>query len=141
MSLGCFCSINLFLSIPGAIGSKSVIPGASSVPPQRFPLPVAPFCDFHFARHSPSEMQKKLCRRNQVTNLLQKCKLQHAFLLAFVFYFTVCSYFFKNVLPAAARSTFLKKDAKQNAVKNVSFESLLDALALSIPLRRALFRH
>jgi len=51
------------------------------------------------------------------------------------------SYFFKNVLPAAARSTFLKNDAKQNAFKNVSFESLFVALALSIPLRSALFRH
>ena len=47
----------------------------------------------------------------------------------------------ENVLPAAARSTFLKTGAKQNAFKNVSFEPLLAALALSIPLRRALFRH
>ena len=51
------------------------------------------------------------------------------------------SYFYKNVLPAATRSTFLKIDAKQNALKNVSFELLLDALALSILLRWALFRH
>merc|ERR1712139_401640 len=49
------------------------------------------------------------------------------------------SYFYKNVLLAAARSTFLKIAAKQNAFKNVSFEPLLAALALSIPLRRALF--
>ena len=54
---------------------------------------------------------------------------------------TLSSYFYKNVLPAAARSTFLKTDAKQNAFKNVSFESFWGALALSIPLRRALFRH
>ena len=48
--------------------------------------------------------------------------------------------FYKNVLPATARSTFLKTDAKQNALKNVSFESLLAVFAFSIPLRRALFR-
>ena len=41
------------------------------------------------------------------------------------------------MFPAAARSTFLKKNAQQDALKNVSFELLLVALALSIPLRRA----
>ena len=49
--------------------------------------------------------------------------------------------FLKIVVPAPAGSTILQNDAKQNALKNVSFEPLLAALALSIPLRRALFRH
>ena len=61
--------------------------------------------------------------------------------MKFVLSCILSSYFYKNVLAARATSTFLKTDAKQNAFKNVSFESLLDALALSIPLRRALFRH
>ena len=61
--------------------------------------------------------------------------------MKFVLSCILLSYFYKNVLLAAARSTFLKTDAKQNAFKNVSFESLLGALALSFPLRRALFRH
>ena len=45
--------------------------------------------------------------------------------MKFVLWCILLSYFYKNVLPAAARSTFLKTDAKQNAFKNVSFESLL----------------
>ena len=61
--------------------------------------------------------------------------------MKFVLSCILSSYFYKNVLLAAARSTFLKTDAKQNAFKNVSVESLLAALTLSIPLRRALFRH
>ena len=49
--------------------------------------------------------------------------------------------FLQNCAPRCYQKHILKIDAKQNALKNVSFESLLDALALSIPLRRALFRH
>ena len=49
--------------------------------------------------------------------------------------------FAKMCSPPSVGSTFLKTDAKQHALKNVSFEPLLAALALSIPLRRALFRH
>ena len=61
--------------------------------------------------------------------------------MKFVVSCILSSYFYKNVLPAATRSTFLKIDAKQNALKNLSFELLLGALALSIPLLRALIRH
>ena len=42
--------------------------------------------------------------------------------------------------PPSVGSTFLKNDSKQSAFKNDSFESLLGALALAIPLRWALFR-
>jgi len=34
------------------------------------------FCDFHFARHWPSEMQKNLCWTDINTNLHQKCVFQ-----------------------------------------------------------------
>ena len=61
--------------------------------------------------------------------------------MKFVLSCILFSYFYKAVLLAAARSTFLKTDAKQNAFKNVSVESLWAALALSVPLRRTLFRH
>ena len=60
--------------------------------------------------------------------------------MKFVLWCILSSYFYENVLPAAARNTFFKNDSKQSALKNASFESLLGALALSIPLRRALFR-
>ena len=53
--------------------------------------------------------------------------------MKFVVSCILSSYFYKNVLPAATKSTFLKIDARQNAFKHVSFESLLAALTLSIP--------
>ena len=74
------------------------------------------------------------------TDLHQKCKLQHALLLACMFCFIIFSCFPKMCSPHSVGSTFLKNDSKQSAFKNVSFESLLDAMAPSVPLRRALFR-
>ena len=58
------------------------------------------------------------------TFLHQKCKLQSALLLAFLFCFNIFSIFFKNVLPAAARSTFLKTNSNQSAFKNPLFGAL-----------------
>ena len=49
--------------------------------------------------------------------------------------------FMKMCSPPSVGSTFLKNDSKQSAFKNDSFEQLLGALALAIPLRWALFRH
>ena len=48
--------------------------------------------------------------------------------------------FSKMCSPPPVGSTFLKNDSKQSAFKNDSFEPLLGALALAIPLRWALFR-
>ncbi len=52
----------------------------------------------------------------------------------------VCIFFVKNVLTALGGKHILKNDSKPSAFKNNRFESLLGALALSMLLRRALFR-
>ncbi len=50
------------------------------------------------------------------------------------------SHSFKMGSRAPVENTFLKKESKQSALKNVSFDSLLAAVAPSSPLRRALIR-
>ena len=62
------------------------------------------------------------------------------FCLHFCFASIFSHLFSKLCSPPSVGSTFLKNDSKQSAFKNVSFESLLDAMAPSVPLRRALFR-
>ena len=96
-------------------------------------------CGFQKTLAAAERADKKLSPQDLVKNLHQKCKLQHVFLLAFLFCFIIFAIVFKNVLPPPVGSTFLKNDSNQNAFKNGSLESLLGALAPSIPLRRALF--
>ena len=59
-----------------------------------------------------------------VANLHQKCNLQDAFLIFFLLWYILSSYFCKNVLPAPARSTFLKTNSEQSAFKNPFFGAL-----------------
>ena len=57
---------------------------------------------------------------------------------AFWHYFSLL--FAEMCAPPSVGSIYFKNDSKQSAFKNNSFESFRGALALSIPLRRALFR-
>ena len=61
---------------------------------------------------------------NLVANLHQTCNLQCAFLMIFLLWCILFSYVCRNVLPAAARSTFLKTNSEQSAFKNPLFGAL-----------------
>ena len=61
---------------------------------------------------------------NLVANLHQKCNLQDAFLIFCLLWCILFSYVCKNVLPATARSTFLKTNSEQSAFKNPLFGAL-----------------
>ena len=71
------------------------------------------FCDFHFARHWPSQMQKtypprivlRICIKNASFKLLLLCFSCFNSLFA--------SHVFKNVLPAYTGSMILQNDFKQ----------------------------
>ena len=99
----------------------------------------ADFCDFHFARHSPTEMQKNCAGRTSLRICIKNASGNMHFCLhvCLLHYF---SRFSKMCSPPSVGSTFLKNDSKQSAFKNVSFDSLLGALAHSVPLHRTLFR-
>ena len=67
---GCsFCSFYSFLSIPGAIGSKSVLPDGSSADGRRlpgaFPLWVATFCTLKKRRVLPFDLHLGRARTDQ----------------------------------------------------------------------------
>ena len=62
------------------------------------------------------------------------------FCLHFCFASLFFHFFSKLCSPPSVGSTILKNGSKQSAFKNDSFEPLLGALALAIPLRWALFR-
>ena len=61
---------------------------------------------------------------NILANLHYKCNLRDACSLFFLLWCILFSYFCKNVLPAAARSTFLKTNSEQSAFNNPLFWAL-----------------
>ena len=97
--------------------------------------------DFHFAWHSPSEMQKNYAGQDLIRICIKNASYNMHFCLHLCFTSLFVQHVSEMCSPPSVGSTFLKNGSKQSALKNVSFESLLGALALSIPLRRALFRH
>ena len=129
--------IFLIRTLPRGIGSQKV---CSSADPRGLSLWVAPFCDFHFARHSPSEMQKTYARETKFRICFKNASCNMHFCLHLCFTTLFGPIFSKMCSPPSVGSTFWQNDSKQSALKNVSFESLLGALTLTIPLRRALFR-
>ena len=75
------------------------------------------FCDFHFARHWPSEMQKKYPPKT----LVRICIKNVSFKMHFCLHLHCNSFFFqffpKMCFPPSVASTFLKTDVKHFASK------------------------
>ena len=104
-------SLTLLKSPPSA-------PAHSARPPKS--MLGAGFCDFHFARHWPSEMQKTYPPRSLVRFCIKNvsCKTHFAGIFALHHLFPI---FCKNVLPAFGGKHNSEKRLRIPSIKNLTF--------------------